>query len=67
MHRGSMHLRHPTVGAVSVDYQVWLQPDSPDHRVEIYTANDPASSDAVRVLTQQSGAGRQAMVPPPST
>ncbi|MFI5542479.1 helix-turn-helix transcriptional regulator [Streptomyces sp. NPDC051815] len=64
---GSMHLRHPTVGAVSVDYQVWLQPDSPDHRVEIYTANDPASSDAVRVLTQQSATGRQAMVPPPST
>ncbi|MEV7512197.1 helix-turn-helix transcriptional regulator [Streptomyces sp. NPDC090085] len=64
---GSMHLRHPIVGAVSVDYQVWLQPDSPDHRVEIYTANDPASSDAVRVLTQQSGTGRQAMVPPPST
>ncbi|MFJ3635373.1 helix-turn-helix transcriptional regulator [Streptomyces sp. NPDC090112] len=64
---GSMHLRHPIVGAVSVDYQVWLQPDSPDHRVEIYTANDPASSDAVRVLTQQSGTGGQAMVPPPST
>ncbi|WP_164412390.1 helix-turn-helix transcriptional regulator [Streptomyces salinarius] len=52
---GAMHLRHPTVGAVNVDYQVWLQPDSPDHRVEIYTANDPASGDAVRVLTQQSG------------
>ncbi len=44
-----------TVGAVNVDYQVWLQPDSPEHRVEIYTANDSTSSDAVRVLTQQSG------------
>ncbi|MFC7884759.1 helix-turn-helix transcriptional regulator [Streptomyces sp. NPDC057376] len=52
---GSMHLRHPTVGTVNVDYQVWLQPDSPDHRVEVYTANDPASSDALRVLTQQAG------------
>ncbi|MFC7819528.1 helix-turn-helix transcriptional regulator [Streptomyces sp. NPDC057367] len=52
---GSMHLRHPTVGIVNVDYQVWLQPDSPDHRVEVYTANDPASSDALRVLTQQVG------------
>jgi transcriptional regulator with XRE-family HTH domain len=52
---GAMHLQHPTVGAVNVDYQVWLQPDSPDHRVEIYTANDSTSSDALRVLTQQIG------------
>ncbi|MFC7987384.1 helix-turn-helix transcriptional regulator [Streptomyces sp. NPDC057336] len=52
---GAMHLQHPTVGAVNVEYQVWLQPDSPDHRVEIYTANDPTSSDAVRVLTQHTG------------
>ncbi|MEV6912434.1 helix-turn-helix domain-containing protein [Amycolatopsis sp. NPDC051071] len=47
---GAMDLRHPTVGAVSVDYQVWLQPDSPDHRLEIYTPRDPASADAVRLL-----------------
>ncbi|MFF5979723.1 helix-turn-helix transcriptional regulator [Streptomyces olindensis] len=54
---GTMLLRHPTVGAVSVDYQVWLQPDSPDHRVEIYTPNDRASADALRLLNQQSGRG----------
>ncbi|MDG9711353.1 helix-turn-helix transcriptional regulator [Streptomyces sp. DH10] len=54
---GAMHLHHPTVGAVSVDYQVWLQPDSPDHRVEIYTPNDATSADALRVLSQQSGRG----------
>lgn len=54
---GAMHLQHPTVGAVSVDYQVWLQPDSPDHRVEIYTPNDATSADALRVLNQQSGRG----------
>ncbi|MGW4403611.1 helix-turn-helix transcriptional regulator [Nonomuraea sp. NPDC004702] len=52
---GTMRLRHPTVGAVDVDYQVWLQPDSPDHRVEIYTPADPSSADALRILTQQSG------------
>lgn len=52
---GAMHLQHPTVGAVHVDYQVWLQPDSPDHRVEIYTANDPTSSDAVRSLARRGG------------
>jgi hypothetical protein len=51
---GTMHLRHPTVGAVSVDYQVWLQPDSPDHRLEIYTPNDSSSADALRILTHQS-------------
>ncbi|MFI5761601.1 helix-turn-helix transcriptional regulator [Streptomyces sp. NPDC051563] len=51
---GAMNLRHPTVGAVNVDYQVWLQPDSLDHRVEIYTPNDPASADALQVLNQQS-------------
>ncbi|WP_340685265.1 helix-turn-helix transcriptional regulator [Amycolatopsis coloradensis] len=48
---GAMHLRHPTVGAVSVDYQVWLQPDSPDHRLEIYTPKDPGSADALKILT----------------
>lgn len=51
---GTMHLRHPTVGAVSVSYQVWLQPDSPDHRLEIYTPNDPSSAGALRVLARQS-------------
>lgn len=51
---GTMHLQHPTVGAASVDYQVWLQPDSPDHRLEIYTPNDPSSADALRILAHQS-------------
>ncbi|RSN59330.1 transcriptional regulator [Amycolatopsis sp. WAC 04182] len=49
---GPLHLRHPTVGAVNVDYQVWLQPDSPDHRLEIYTPKDPGSADALKILTQ---------------
>ncbi|SMC64149.1 helix-turn-helix domain-containing protein [Kibdelosporangium aridum] len=50
---GTMRLQHPTVGAANVDYQVWLQPDSPDHRLEIYTPNDASSADALRLLTQQ--------------
>ncbi len=50
---GAMQLQHPTIGAASVTYQVWLQPDSPDHRLEIYTPNDPSSADALRVLTHQ--------------
>ncbi|MEW1904556.1 helix-turn-helix transcriptional regulator [Streptomyces sp. NPDC086147] len=51
---GTMRMQHTTVGAVSVDYQVWLQPDSPDHRLEVYTPNDPGSADALQVLTHQS-------------
>ncbi|MBC7303109.1 MAG: helix-turn-helix domain-containing protein [Nocardia sp.] len=51
---GPMDLRHPTVGRVDVDYQVWLQPDSPDHRLEVYTARDEASADALRLLTTAS-------------
>ncbi|MGV9313579.1 helix-turn-helix transcriptional regulator [Streptomyces sp. NPDC003691] len=50
---GTMRLQHPTVGGVGVDYQVWLQPDSPDHRLEVYTPNDSASADALRLLSGQ--------------
>jgi transcriptional regulator with XRE-family HTH domain len=53
---GTMRLRHPVVGVMSVDYQVWLQPDSPDHRLEIYTPNDSASGDALRILTMNGNA-----------
>jgi transcriptional regulator with XRE-family HTH domain len=48
---GTMRLRHPTVGPVDVDYQVWLQPDSPDHRLEVYTPNDGPSADALQLLS----------------
>jgi transcriptional regulator with XRE-family HTH domain len=54
---GTMDLQHPTVGAVSVSYQVWLQPDSPDHRLEIYTPNDASSADALRLLPYQGRSG----------
>ncbi|MFF0746476.1 helix-turn-helix domain-containing protein [Streptomyces sp. NPDC004111] len=50
---GTQLLRHPTVGGLDVDYQVWLQPESPDHRLEIYTPNGPASADALRLLADQ--------------
>ena len=47
---GPMHLQHPTLGTVQVDYQVWLQPDSPDHRLEVYTPRDDTSRDAIKLL-----------------
>lgn len=50
---GTMLLQHPTVGALNVDYQVWLQPDSPDHRLEVFTPNDTTSADALRLLAGQ--------------
>lgn len=50
---GDMHLQHPTIGAASIAYQVWLQPDSPDHRLEVYTPNDASSADALQILTQR--------------
>lgn len=50
---GTMRLQHATVGPLDVDYQVWLQPDSHDHRLEIYTPNDQPSADALQLLTSQ--------------
>ncbi|MES9535891.1 MULTISPECIES: helix-turn-helix transcriptional regulator [unclassified Actinomadura] len=63
---GDMHLQHPTIGAASVAYQVWLQPDSPDHRLEIYTPNDAASADALRTLTQDAPHEASPDVPDPT-
>ncbi|MEV6359273.1 helix-turn-helix transcriptional regulator [Nocardia asteroides] len=54
---GTMRLHHPTVGGVDVDYQVWLQPDSPDHRLEVYTPRDARSADALRLLRSTSTGG----------
>ncbi|WP_017582609.1 helix-turn-helix transcriptional regulator [Nocardiopsis valliformis] len=50
---GTMLLRHPTVGELDVDYQVWLQPDSPDHHLEVYTARGESDRDALRLLSSQ--------------
>ncbi|MDR1427304.1 MAG: helix-turn-helix transcriptional regulator [Bifidobacteriaceae bacterium] len=47
---GNMVLAHPTLGRLDLDYQVWLQPESPDHRLEIYTRNDNATADALALL-----------------
>ncbi|MEU5207993.1 helix-turn-helix transcriptional regulator [Streptomyces sp. NPDC020742] len=50
---GTMLVQHPTVGALNIDYQVWLQPESPGHRLEAYTPNDAASADGLRLLASQ--------------
>lgn len=53
---GTMRLSHPTLGSMNIDYQVWLQPESTDHRLEVYTPNDTASRDALRLLPNLLGA-----------
>ncbi|MEU0493387.1 helix-turn-helix transcriptional regulator [Nocardiopsis sp. NPDC006139] len=62
---GPMNLRHPVLGDVDVDYQVWIQPDSPDHRLEIYTPQDAASADALSLLAAgTAGAAAPVGAPP---
>lgn len=48
---GTKHFQHPLVGALTVNFQVWLQADTPDHRLEVYTPADGPSADALAVLT----------------
>lgn len=48
---GRMLLEHPTLGPLDVDYQVWLQPESPDHRLEVCTPNDKRTREALRRLS----------------
>jgi transcriptional regulator with XRE-family HTH domain len=48
---GTRRLRHPLVGELTVTYQVWLQPDNPDYRLEIFTTEPgTASADALALL-----------------
>lgn len=47
---GNMLLAHPGLGHVDIDYQVWQQPESPDHRLEVYTPNDRSSREALDLL-----------------
>ncbi|MGX2992874.1 helix-turn-helix domain-containing protein [Streptomyces sp. JNUCC 64] len=56
---GTRRLNHPEVGRLTLAYQVWLQPDSPDCRMEIFTAEPgTASADALALLS--------ALTPPPA-
>ncbi|MBP6685457.1 MAG: helix-turn-helix domain-containing protein [Leucobacter sp.] len=48
---GQMLLNHPLLGKVDLDYQVWLQPDSPDHRLEVYTPRNEATRAALARMT----------------
>ncbi|NDL55963.1 helix-turn-helix domain-containing protein [Phytoactinopolyspora mesophila] len=47
---GSKHFQHPLVGPLTVEFQIWLQADSPDHRLEVYTPADQPSADALALL-----------------
>lgn len=41
---GLKHSHPPMVGELTADSQLWLQADSPDHRLEDYTAADQKSA-----------------------
>lgn len=47
---GTKHFHHPLVGDLAAEFQIWLQADSPDHRLEVYTPVDPESADAMTLL-----------------
>lgn len=47
---GVKRFRHPLVGELSAEFQIWLQADSPDHRLEVYTPADQQSADALSLL-----------------
>lgn len=47
---GVKHFRHPVAGEFTVDFQIWLQADSPDHRIEMYMPADAAAEEALDVL-----------------
>lgn len=47
---GTKRLRNPLVGELSVSFQIWLQADSPDHRLEHYAPVDERSADALQLL-----------------
>ncbi|WP_129668713.1 helix-turn-helix domain-containing protein [Phytoactinopolyspora endophytica] len=47
---GIKRFQHPLVGPLTVEFQLWLQADSPDHRLEVYTPADQSSSDALALL-----------------
>ena len=67
---GTKRFQHPLVGALTVDFQVWLQADTPDHRLEVYSPADQASADALALLNtpvqeNQTSPLRQSSLPAP--
>lgn len=47
---GTKRFQHPIVGPLTVEFQLWLQADSPDHRLEVYSPADQSSADALAHL-----------------
>lgn len=47
---GTKRFHHPQVGDLTAEFQIWLQADSPDHRLEVYTPVDEQSADALTLL-----------------
>ncbi|HIW91878.1 MAG TPA: helix-turn-helix transcriptional regulator [Candidatus Corynebacterium avicola] len=52
---GVKHFRHPAVGDLTVNFQLWLQAEEPDHRLEVMTPADQGSAEALDELTRLLG------------
>lgn len=51
--RGQKRLRHPRVGALTVDFEVLTPLQDPDQRLIIYRAADTASQAALDTITRE--------------
>lgn len=49
---GTKHFCHPLVGELTVRFQLWLQADSLDHRIEVYTPANDAAAEALARLAK---------------
>ncbi|MGO1908170.1 MAG: MmyB family transcriptional regulator [Brevibacterium linens] len=61
---GSKRFQHPLVGPLTVEFQLWLQADSPDLRIEFYTPADRPSADALALLNNMIQETRSASTRP---
>ncbi|MGW0183331.1 MmyB family transcriptional regulator, partial [Nocardia sp. NPDC003345] len=61
---GTKRFQSPLVGALTVNFQVWLQADTPDHRLEVYSPADQPSADALALLNTLVNENRETAVEP---
>ncbi|MFT8987105.1 MAG: helix-turn-helix transcriptional regulator [Bifidobacterium psychraerophilum] len=65
---GDRTLLHPAFGALHLHYQVWTQPDDPDLRLQIYTAEaDSTESRALSMLSSEKEIDASLPQPTPSS
>lgn len=56
---GTKQFQDPLVGPLTVEFQIWLQADSPDHRLEVYSPANQTSADADALLNSITQEGKE--------